>query len=727
MSVHTPIDTAAADPVAPSFDPAPWLEAMRHVAQHYRLPMSEHSAMQASHWDSATDTRDRLRNLGRTVGLQIKFARREEFKATVSGWRLPLIIRFLDGSVGVLAGVGADGEAAVLLSGDQGLASHAPIALVLEWADLILIPRPARSIPDARVDDYIEPVEENWLRKIILRDLRPYSHVLIASLVANLLGLAGILFSTQVYDRVIPAQSFPTLWILYGGVLLAIGFDFLLRSVRMNVIDLLGKRADLRLSDRVFGHAMHVSNRARPKSTGTFIAQLRDLENVRELLTSTTVTAMVDIPFFLLFLLIFWLLVGPLVLVPLCAIVLLIVPSLLAQRKLRTHAQEAMREASLRNALLVEVVQGMEDIKSLQAEARFQQQWNHFNAVTGDAHIRGRTVTNRLQVWAHNIQNASYASVILCGAPMVMAGDITTGTLVGASILGSRMMAPMAQITQVMNRLQQARLGMKSLNAIMAMPVDYPERESRIHKSAILGRYAMKDALFTYDDDASTPALRVRDLKIEPGDRIAVLGRNGAGKSTLLQALSGMLEPAAGLVTLDDVALGQIDPGDVRRDVSLLSQNARLFHATLRDNIRLGAPHASEEEMLQVLAMVGASDFVSHLANGLDYQVLEGGRGLSGGQVQALLLARMLIRRPSVLLLDEPTASMDEGSERHFIRAFDSWSAGRTVVIATHRMRVLDLANRVIVVDQGQVVLDDEKSRALEKLKGRARPVVVKA
>lgn len=698
------------------FRPDIWIEALRMVAQHYRLPLSAQAARLESQWEGDRAEEEKIRTIARAAGLSVHFE--APGASELTSWRLPVIARMAGGEVGVITAIGADGEASLALVGEGGLQVRLSLDDLARDADLLVVARPARAVPDARVDAYIRPYEDHWLRRILMKDAGSYVHVLVASLVANTLGLAGVLFSMQVYDRVIPAESYPTLYILFGGVLLAIGFDFVLRRLRMAIIDGLGKRADMRMSDRVFGHALRVKNKARPSSTGSFISQLRDLEHVRELLTSTTVAAVADIPFFLLFLVIFVFIAGWLAIVPVAALVLLVVPGLLSQRRLKAYANEAMRESSLRNAMLVEAVQGIEDVKALQAESRFQHQWNHYNAVAGEAQLKQRELTNSLSVWSQNVQNGVYAAIVVVGAPLVMAGDMTTGALVAASILGSRMMAPMTQINQVLSRYQQARLAMQSLDGIMALPVDNPEEEHRIHAPAIAGRYALKAAVFAYAD--APPALSVRDLRIEAGEKVALLGRNGAGKSTLLQALSGMMQPVSGEILLDDLALQQIDPADVRRDVGLVTQNSRLFHGTIRDNLTLGAPHASADEIAAALAMVGADDFVRRLGTGLEHTIMEGGIGLSGGQIQALLLARLLIRQPQVALLDEPTAAMDEPTERVFIDRFKAWSRGRTVVIATHRMRVLDLVDRIIVVEGGGIVLDEAKEVALQTMRGAA-------
>lgn len=705
--------------ISPDFRIEAWVEAFHRVAQHYRLAVSSQSVKLSGLWQDGSNDTDRIRTLARGAGLGVRFA--EPGDLSLSNWRLPVIAQLRSGELAVITAMGAEGDVSAIVTGEGGLQNSVSLHDLLRDTIHFVIPRPARAIPDARVDTYIRPYEEHWLRRILFKDAGSYSHVLVASLITNVLTLATVLFSMQVYDRVVPAQSMPTLYVLFIGVMLAIGFDFMLRRLRMNIIDVLGKRADLRMSDRVFGHALRVRNKDRPSSTGTFISQLRDLEQVRELLTSTTVAAIADIPFFLLFLVIFWFIAGHLALVPLVALILLILPGLLAQRRLRAYANEAMRESSLRSAMLVEAVQGIEDIKSLQAENRFQQQWNHFNAVAGEAQLKLRGLTNGLTVWTQNVQNGVYATTVFVGAPMVMAGDMTTGALVAASILGSRMMAPMAQFTQVLSRLQQAKVGMKGIDQIMALPVDNPDDQHRIHATALHGHYTLRAADFRYGDPNSATALSIRELKIEAGEKIAVLGRNGAGKSTLLQGLSGQLQPVSGEVLLDDLALDQIDPADVRRDLGLLTQNSRLFHGTIRDNLTLGAPQASNEEIMDVLAMVGADDFVRRLRTGLEHVILEGGIGLSGGQLQALLLARLLIRQPAIVLLDEPTASMDEASEREFIQRFKSWSKSRTVIIATHRMRALDLVDRIIFIDNGKVVLDDNKASALRTMQSKSK------
>ncbi len=724
MNEHIEMQQQGAAPADRSADFNGWFDAILHVAAYYRLEVSRENLRVATAWEGRPDDILAVSSLARQAGLTLKQVKPDIQYLTPL--RLPLVVQMHSGQIAVITAMSA-GKVSLSYSGDGGLVSDLSLAALKDELASLIVMRPTQSAPDSRVDDYIKPYAPNWLWKIILGDLRPYRHIMVASFVVNLLALAGIVFSRQVYDRVVPAQSYPTLYVLFGGVMVALFFAFMMRLARMHITDALGKRADIRMSDVVFGHALRVKSLARPKATGTFIAQLRELEQVREVMTSTTIAALADMPFFFLFCWIFWYFSGSLVWIPFAALVLLVVPSLLAQRKLRALAQANMRENSLRHALLLEAVQGNEDIKTLQAEQRFQNQWNQYNAVCAEGGLRLRSVLNTLNAWVQTVQGGAFAVVVFFGAPMVMEGDMTTGVLVASSILATRMIAPLAGFAQVMNRWQQARLAMDSLNSIMQMPTDNPEGEKRIHRSAIAGKFQISSATFSYDQQ--TTAMAVSSLQIRPGERIAILGKNGAGKSTLLQILSGLMEPVSGTVLLDDVNMAHIDPADIRRDVGLVSQNARLFHGSLRDNLLLGAPHTADEPMIQCLKASGAWEFVSRLPMGLDHLVQEGGSGLSGGQRQSLLLARMLIRQPMVLLLDEPTASLDEAAEKQVIASLEALPPDRTLIIATHRMSLLKLVDRILVIGNGRIVLDDSKEKVMAKLtssKPVASPSVMK-
>ena len=687
-----------------------WATAIILIAAHYRLPCSPGMILAASEWQGR-QTRDKaLRHLARQAGLSLQLY--EENKWEINHWRLPLAVELADGQVGVITSFDGDDEVRVHFSGDE---QPTPLSLAALLPDIRFAAafRPLTAAKDSRVDRYLETIKPDWLRRLVLRDLRPYGYVMLGSFLINLLALVGIIFSMQVYDRVIPAQSYPTLYVLYGGVIISVIFTYILRVGRDHVTDLLGKRADMRVSDRVFGHALRLRNSAIPRSTGTFISQLRELEAIREMVTSTTVTSIVDMPFFLLFLLVMAIIAPQLAWIAPVAVILMILPGLLKQKTLAKLAHQALKESTLRNAVLVESVQGLEDIKLMQAEDRFLQQWNSYIRITAQSGVEMRKVMHSLISWGVTVQGLVYASVIVIGAPMVINGDITTGAIVAASLLSSRMIAPMGTLCGVLARWQQVKAAKTSLDALMALPVENSKDETRIHAPVLFGHYHFSEAMFRYYSDSATIALRIKSLTIKPGERVAVLGRNGSGKSTLLQAMIGGMDLAGGELRLDNLSLPHIDLADVRRNVGLMTQNARLFHGTLRENLTMGAAHASDEAIFAALTVSGGADFIRRLPLGLDHPVMEGGVGLSGGQRQSVLLARMLLRDPNIVLLDEPTASLDDHTEKEFIERLGQWLNGRTLVVATHRAAILALVDRVLVLKEGQLVMDSPKESAL--------------
>lgn len=685
------------------------MAAVLRIAAHYRMNISPEQLRLDLAWSGG---QDQLERLARSAGLVIEES--DTRPGAITGLRLPLVAEFADGLIGVIETETATGFG-VALSGDRGLLSPLSHEAMASGLRRLFVLRPAGAMPDRRIDDYITPWRPDWLRRIVLADMAPYRAVLIASFVTNILGLAGVIFSMQVYDRVVPSQSMSTLHVLFLGVMMATVFGLIMRVSRSRITDIAGKAADLRISDRVFGHALRVRNTARPRSTGTFIAQIRELEHVREMMTSTTVAAIADAPFFLLFCLLFYYIAGPLVWIPIMAMVLLVVPGLLAQKRLRRLAEANTRESSLRSAMLVEAIQGLDDIKSMQAEARFQNLWNHYNETTAGSSMELRDLVNRLSSWAQTVQGAVFAIVIFFGAPMVMAGDMSTGVLVAASMLSSRMLAPLASVTQIINRWQQARVARDALDKLLALPVDTAEESRRIHIPVIRGAFSLRAASFGHDPQ--TPVLTVAKLDIAAGERVAILGRNGAGKSTLLSGLAGLLEPLSGEIRVDSISMGLIDPADLRRDIGVMAQGARLFHGTLRENLTLGAPRATDTEILATLDQLRLADFIRKLPDGLDHLVQEGGLGLSGGQRQGLLLARLLLRRPHVLLLDEPTAALDEVSEAAVIAMLAGLERDVSVIVATHRPAVLRMVDRLIVVSNGAVVADGPKDQVLAQLR----------
>lgn len=698
----------------------PWLSALLTVAKLYGIVASAENIRVHLDWERGKPLNELLGLMSRQLGLTL---RELPFSPQLlDPWNLPLVMEFESGAIAVLDTQDSDGRVRAHFSGDEGVARVMTTEEIEHTCRRVLIFRPEHRVCDARIDEYIKPYEANWFWRIALKEWKRYLDIIMASLVSNMLALASMLFSMQVYDRVIPTQSTPTLWVLAGGVGVAFAFEYLLRIVRTHISDTLGKNADLEISDRVFGHALRIKNSHRPKSTGSFISQIRELEQVREMFTSTTLTAFSDLPFYFLFLGIFWLIGGQNIWIPMAALPLICIPGLLAQIPLAKLSVLGMRESSLRNALLVEVVHGIDDIKMLRAEPRFQNQWNYVNQVAAELSKKQRLITNHLTTWTYMVQNLVYVLVILAGSFSVIKGEMTTGTLVACSILASRMIGPLSNVTGLFVRLQQAKVALIGLHKLMRHPVDQAENALLLHQPTLHGTYKMEQVRFQYNEKDPTPIVDIPSLNIKAGERIAILGKNGAGKSTLLQLLSGLHQTKKGMITLDNLALNLIDPADVRRDVGLLTQQGRLFFGTLRDNITLGQPMATEQAIVQVLHRVGMLGYVQGRKEGLNTLIQEGGEGLSGGQRQALLLARTLIREPNVLLLDEPTAWLDEVAERQLIEQMNAWLGHRTLIVATHRLAILALVDRVLVLDQGRIVMDAPKEQVVAQALKHPQP-----
>jgi ATP-binding cassette subfamily C protein LapB len=689
-----------------------WISAMGRVAETFGKPADPLFLRQQMRWFEHQPLRRQLDRLSGLMGLQIGMVSWNQVR-----WRqevLPAVITLEQGGIAVLEQLHDDGNVDYWLSDGGDLLRSAEVVTLLEQSTgpVFLVGVAPRG-RDQRIDQFVQPHKKHWFWENFRGSGRKIAEISLASVLGNVLALAGILFSMQVYDRVIPAQSFPTLWVLFFGVVLAAGMEYIIRLMRTLVSDFMGKKIDLKVSSLFFVRAMSIKNDDRPKSTGSFISQLREIDQVRELLTSTTVSAAADMPFVLLFLGIMFFIGGPLVIIPLLAIPLIVIPGILIQWPMAKLAKEGMRESALRNAVLVETIEGIEDIKALQAEAYFQRQWEQTHEVSAAVGMKQRLWGARLTGWASTVQQLTYGGMLVFGVYLVLSGDITTGTLVASSMLSSRTIAPLMQLTMVFSRWQHAKSAMRGLDELLKKPVDRPADAELSHCPTLSGHFNVRNLQYTYDKENSPNVLGIGQLEIKPGERVAILGKVGAGKSTLLKLLSGQASPSQGKILIDGVDMTKVEPADIRRQIGYLSQDSRLFFGTLRQNLMLGYPHATDQEMLQALRISGALSMVQADASSLDKIINEGGRGLSGGQRQMVMLSRMILRNPQVVLLDEPTASMDEQLEDYVIRQLHAWLVGRTLIVVTHRPALLKLVDRIVVMDNGRVVADGPRDQIL--------------
>ncbi|RZT39341.1 type I secretion system permease/ATPase [Cupriavidus agavae] len=695
-----------------------WTETILLAARHLGLANSPELVRGAARWADASDTARSVVEMAAAAGLDGQFA---EIPATaLTDVLLPALVCVDGQHVGMIVAV-AGGKAALHLPTESGVVERTPAlaSLAADGRLRLLLLRERETPRSDRLDAHLAARPREWLGAAFSANWKTMLELGVGSLFGNLLAIATSLFAMQVWDRVVPARSIHTLWVLAAGVALALLLELAIRTARVAIADHFGKQVDLKLSAMFFARVLDIRNDARPQSPGTLVAQLRDLEQLRELLTSSTLGVLIDLPFVLAFLFIIWLLGGWLVLVPLLAIPLLVLPGLVAQVPLAKLSTQGMAESALRNAILMESIYRVEDIKALQAEPRFRKIWQHTNEVNGEIGLRQRFLAGLLVNFAQTVQQIAYAGVLVAGVYGILDGDLSFGAVLACSILTSRTIAPLAQIPAVLGRIQNARVGKQALDTLLTLPLDHEPGRDAYHRTALVGRYRFENVVYGYDPNEK-PVLTVPDLRIEPGERVAILGRVGAGKSTLLRLLAGLSTPQQGRVVFNDTPMPMIDVADVRRDVGVVLQEASLFYGTLRDNLLVASPLATDDALLAALRLACADQLLLNQPHGLDLRIRENGVGLSGGQRQALILARTLLRSPSVLLLDEPTASLDEATELAVIRQLGEWLGGRTLVVATHRYPVLQLVDRLIVVDHGRIVRDGPRDEVLATLRGPA-------
>lgn len=541
------------------------------------------------------------------------------------------------------------------------------------------------------------PVWENWW---IYRD------VMIASLAANVLAVATALFSMQVYDRVVPSNAFDTLWILASGVGVAIILELVLRLMRASLVDISGSDLDLRLSAQLFDKVANMRLANQPASTGVFANQVRDFGVVREFFTASSVTAICDLPFVFIFVGVIAFIGGPVAYVVLAGVVLTVLPGLLMQKKLARASRENTREAAALNGLLLETISNLETVKAARAEGRLQRAHAQLMATMTTTAIKTRNLTMLMGQLVSSVQRFAYAGVVIAGVYLISAGQLTVGSLIACTLLSTRAMAPMGQVAGLLAKWQHVRAAMEGLNEIMKLPVERPSDRHFVRAESMKGDYHLQDVVFRHDPQAP-PVLAISELKITTGERISLLGGNGAGKSTMMRMMAGLTDPQAGSVLLDDLALGQIDPIDRRRQIGYLPQTVALFQGTLRENLLLDHGLHSDEELLKALDAVGLGKFVRQHVRGLDLRI-QSNANVSGGQRQSIGLARVILQDPKVVLLDEPTSAFDHITEAQVIQFLKAWLEGRTTIISTHKRELLGLTERALVLKDGRIVRDGD-------------------
>ncbi len=554
----------------------------------------------------------------------------------------------------------------------------------------------------------------SWLLDPMRANRATYVKVAVAAALINVFGLVTSLFSMVVYDRVLPNNATSSLIALSIGLAIVVVFDFVLKTLRAYFVDMAGADIDQDVGERVFAKLLAMRLDLKKGSTGALAGLMRELEALRDFFASATLTAVVDVPFIILTVAVIGIIGGPVVYVLLVTIPMVLLAGWLTNPALERLSAQSMREGLSKQSVLVETIGGLETVKSAGAGPLLAKRWANSVRQQSDSSLRQRLISTLAVTVAGSASTISYAGVIIVGVALIATRDLTTGGLVACSLLAGRAIAPLAQISQLLSRMSSTRTAYRQIDEMMEMPSEGPAGQA-LRLDKVAGRIEFRNVTFRYPGAAES-ALSEVSFAIQPGERVALLGRVGSGKSTITRLILGLYPPADGLVMVDGTDIRQLDPAALRLRIGSAMQESVLLTGTVRDNITLGRPGVDDAEMLRASELAGTHGFMGQIANGYDLRLADRGEGLSGGQRQSIALARALAGRPQVLIFDEPTSAMDQQTETALLDRLEQEVQGRTLVLITHRPPLLRLVQRVIVMDRGKVVTDGPRDQVMQAM-----------
>ncbi len=648
------------------------------------------------------------------AGLGARLVRRPKVK-DILPLTLPCILLLKGGNACVLVARPDKATAEIVYAEGGGAKAIAVDALEDQFTGYAIFVRAEFKL-DSRASEVRLSHPKAWFWGTISKFWPIYNHVVLASIMINAFAIASPLFIMNVYDRVVPNNALETLWVLALGVAIVFVFEFIMRNMRTYFVDTAGKNADVMIASRLLEHVMAMKLDKKPPSTGALANNLREFESLREFFTSGTLIAFVDLPFIFLFVAVIWLVSGELALIPLFVVPIVILAGTVLQFPLRGVIEKTHREQSQKHALLFETIDGVETIKSIAAEGRVQRAWERFVGLTARSAAKAQFISGLATTIAQLSIQMTTVAVVVYGVHLIAKGEITMGALIASTILTGRALQPLGAVAAMLTRLQQSRVALKSLDVIMKTPTEREEGRTFLHRPHLNGRIEFQAVSFAYPGQEDK-ALNGAKFTVEPGEKVGILGRVGSGKSTIARLLLGLYEPTEGSVLIEGTDIRQIDPADLRRNIGYVSQDNYLFFGSVRDNISFGAPHLDQKTVTRAATIAGVTDFLQTHPHGFDLQVGERGMALSGGQRQAIVIARALLQDPPILMLDEPTSSMDNASEQQFKNRLGEILDDKTLILVTHRGSLLSLVDRLVVLDGGKVVADGPKDEVLKALK----------
>jgi len=693
----------------------PLLESLLLIARSHGAQLTRDAAMSGLPASDGRLTPSLFDRAARRAGLSSRIVQRDP--RHLRDELLPAVLLLEGDEACVLVGWNEDRSVASIVYPELG-ESRSDVSwpqLKSMYSGWAIYARPSFRM-DARSPEVSKDSSGHWFWSVIGENRGLYRDVLVAAAMVNVFALAMPLFVRNVFDRVVPNHAVETLYVFAAGVVVVLVADLLLRSMRAYFVDKAAARADVKLSSVIMERVLGMRMEDHPPSVGAFAARLSSFESVRSFISSATVLAFVDLPFALFFIAIIALVAWPLAIPVVIGALILGLWVLVVHRKLKELAETIYRAKAQRNSTLVESLTAAETIKTLGAEGRIQAVWEKMTAHIARESARNRMLSASVSNGASWAQRMVGVAVMVMGVFLIIDGALTVGALIMVYLIAARAMAPIGQAAGLMIHYHQASTALESLNQVMTKEVERPAGSTFLSRPRIQGDIEFRGVAFSYPDQ-TTPVLRDVSFRIAAGEHVAVLGRVGSGKTTIAKLALGLYRPTGGAVFVDGVDLRQMDPAELRRGIGHVSQDVTLFYGTLRENIVMGNPLADDDAILRAIRISGMEDLINAHPQGVDMQVGERGSRLSGGQRQSVGIARSVIHEPGILLLDEPTSAMDQSTERTIRKRLASFIEGRTTILITHRTSLLELVDRVLVVDQGRIVADGPKDQVLGALR----------
>jgi ATP-binding cassette subfamily C protein LapB len=692
--------------------------ALCDVARHYGTPATPAALVSGLPLVGGRLPLEYVEAAARRAGLTAQFDRFDLLN--LANFEMPAFVLTRDGGLDVIWSIERDGSGrAITVTSSEPGRPNVPVRIKAEELAAAASGRIVRLRPSSQQDErsagLLKRRAQRWFLPAFAASKRIYTEAIAATVAINILALAMPLFTMNVYDRVLPNAAADTMWSLAIGVVLATMFDFLIRSLRGRFVDVAGRRADVVLSNLVYARLLGARQEGAAASTGVRSNTLRELDTLRDFFNSATLTAFGDLPFLFMFIAMIWLVAGSLVLIPLAAIPIVLAIGWVTQRSIARLMEASVRQSAMKNAVVVETLAGLDSIKAAGAESWAASMWEKATAENIRTSTELKHYSNIGLHTVHAAQTLTQVIMIVAGFYMAAEGLLTTGALIAATMLAGRAMQPLAQMASLLARLHQTRLSYRLLDEIVTAPQERPDDAVFVAKATFAGAIAFEGVAFRYEKDAA-PVLDDISFSISQGERVGLVGGIGTGKSTLLKLIHALHVPSGGRVLIDGIPASHIDPAVLRSQVGLTLQQADLFHGTIRSNITLSDPGVDDEGLLEAARVAGALDWIIRLPKGLETIVRERGAGLSGGQRQTIVLARALLRKPRVLLLDEPTSDLDPLTEQIVVERLRLWLDGRTAVIVTHRPAMLALVHRLIVLEGCRKRFDGPKASVLAAL-----------